>query len=100
MRARFIKAAELEVDETVAYFDEQRDGLGDRFKQDLQNTVAFITSHPFSGKAISARVRKFSLHTFRYNIVYIIDADEIVVVAVAHHRRRPAYWRSRLAPLR
>ena len=97
MRARFLKAAELEVDEAVSYFDAQRDRLGDRFEQDLQNTVAFVTTHPLSGRAITDRVRKFRLRTFRYNIIYIVDADEIVIVAVAHHRRRPGYWRARLA---
>ena len=49
MRARFLKAAEFEVDEAIAYFDGQRDGLGDRFEQDLLNTVTFVTEHPFSG---------------------------------------------------
>jgi hypothetical protein len=100
MRARFIKTAEREVDEAVAYFDTQRDGLGDRFEQDLQNTVAFVTTRPLSGKVISERVRKFGLRTFRYNIIYMIDADEIIIVAVAHHRRRPGYWLNRLATIR
>ena len=100
MRARFLKAAELEVDEAVTYFDAQRDGLGDRFEQDLQNAVTFVTTHPLSGRAITDRVRKFRLRTFRYNIIYIIDVDEIVIVAVAHHRRRPGYWRARLATIR
>ena len=100
MRARFLKAAEVEVDEAVAYFDTQRDGLGDRFEQDLQNTVAFVTEHPQSGRAIRGRVRKFRLRTFRYNVIYVIDGDEIIIVAVAHHRRRPGYWRARLATIR
>lgn len=100
MHVRFLSAAELEVDEAVAYFDAQRNNLGDRFEQDLQNTVTFITTHPLSGRAISTRVRKFRLRTFRYNIIYIVDPDEIVVVAVAHHRRRPGYWRARLATIR
>lgn len=100
MRARFLKAAELEVDEAVAYFDTQREGLGDRFEQDLQNTVAFVSAHPQSGRAITGHVRKFGLRTFRYNVIYVIDGDEIIVVAVAHHRRRPGYWQVRLATIR
>lgn len=38
MRARFLKPAEIEVDEAIAYFDQQREGLGDRFEQDLGDT--------------------------------------------------------------
>jgi toxin ParE1/3/4 len=100
MRARFLRVAELEAGEAVAYFDAQREGLGDRFEQDLRSTVTFIAAHPLSGKAISDRVRKFPLRTFRYNIIYVVDRDEIVIVAVAHHRRRPGYWRARLATIR
>jgi len=100
MRARFLKPAEAELEEAVAYFDEQRPGLGDRFEQDLQSTVTFITDRPLSGKPQTKLVRMFRLRTFRYNVVYVVDRDEVVIVAVAHHRRRPGYWLSRLTLLR
>lgn len=59
MQARFLEPAELEVDEAIAYLDAQRTGLGDRFEQDLRTTVNFLTEHPFGGKSINERVRKF-----------------------------------------
>lgn len=98
--ARFLKPAEAEVDEAVAYFDEQRFGLGDRFEQDLLTALTFVIEHPYSGKPISKTIRKLGLRTFRYNLIYAIDDSEIVVVAVAHHRRRPGYWHRRLTLLR
>jgi len=52
MQARFLEPAEAEVDEAVAYFDEQRDGLGDRFEQDLLDTVTFLTEYPFRRKSV------------------------------------------------
>src|SRR5215218_8529835 len=97
MRARFLRPAEAEVEAAVAYFDEQRDGLGARFEQDLLDTIDFITKHPLTGNPLTPTVRKFRLRTFRYNVIYVVDEDEIVIVAVAHHRRRPGYWRNRLA---
>lgn len=98
--ARFLKPAEAEAEEAVAYFDQQRPGLGDRFEQDLLATVSFVIEHPLSGQSLNERVRKFRLRTFRYNLIYVIDELEIVVLAVAHHRRRPGYWHSRLTFLR
>lgn len=100
MQARFLEPAEAEVDEAVAYFDEQRPGLGDRFEQDLLATLRHIGEHPFSGKPLTEHIRKFALRKFRYNVIYAVDEATIVVVAVAHHRRRPGYWRSRVIPLR
>jgi plasmid stabilization system protein ParE len=82
--ARFLKPAEAEVDEAVAYFDEQRTGLADRFEQDLLATVNFVMDHPRSGKPLNERVRKARFRTFRYNLIYVIDEYEIVIVAVAH----------------
>jgi toxin ParE1/3/4 len=33
-----------------------------------------------------------------YSIVYVADDDAIVILAVAHHKRRPGYWLRRVAP--
>ena len=99
MQARFLKPAESEVDEAIAYFDQRREGLGDRFEQDLRSTITFVTAHPLSGKPLTERVRKFPLRKFPYNIIYVVDEPE-VIVAVAHHRRRPAYWLRRLSEVR
>ncbi len=95
-QVRFLKPAQTEVDEAVAYFDEQRDGLGDRFEQDLAGTIRFLIEYPLTGKQLAPHIRKLRLRTFSYNIIYALDRDEIVIVAVAHHKRRPGYWRSRL----
>jgi len=100
MQVRFLRPAETEAAEAVAYFDEQREGLGDRFEEDLRNTVGFVGEHPMTGKRLTERVRQFRLRTFRYNVIYVIEAQEIIIVAVAHHRRRPGYWRTRLSGLR
>ena len=43
-----------------------------------------------------ADVRRRVLRRFPYSIVYVVEQSEIVIVAVAHHKRRPGYWLSRL----
>src|SRR5262245_3317411 len=100
MQARFLKPAEVEIEEAITYLDQQRQGLGDRFEQDLESTVTFVTAHPRSGKALTERVRKFPFRKFPYNVIYVIDETEIIIVAVAHHRRRPEYWLGRLSEIR
>jgi hypothetical protein len=39
------------------------------------------------------------LAKFSFDLVYIVEADSIVVLALAHHRRRPGYWRARTIPV-
>jgi toxin ParE1/3/4 len=64
--------------------------------QDLQETLDFVRKYPLSGKQIPKNLRRFRLRKFKYNVVYVFEADEILIVAVAHHRRRPGYWLDRL----
>ena len=42
--------------------------------------------------------RKFVLQRFPFNIFYRTRENEIVIVAVAHQKRRPGYWSSRATP--
>ena len=95
--ARFLEPAEVELDDAVVYLNEQVPGLGERFAQEIQVAVDMISRHPEIGSTMIRRVRKFPLRTFPYNVIYVADVDELVIVAVAHHKRRPGYWRPRLA---
>ena len=93
---RFLAEARSEFEEQVAYFDEQLTGLGDRFIQDVEASIRTIRKHPESGAPVSRNVRKKVLRAFPFNIFYAATSDEVIIVAVAAHRRRPRYWRSRI----
>jgi plasmid stabilization system protein ParE len=41
-------------------------------------------------------IRRKILHKFPYSIFYIVENDAVVIVAIAHHKRRPGYWKPRL----
>jgi toxin ParE1/3/4 len=51
---------------------------------------------PESGSPLGRRARRFSLHPFKYDPVYVPVEGNIFLVAFAHHKRRPGYWRKRL----
>ncbi len=97
---RFLEPAQTELEEHVSYFDGQASGLGDRFEQEVRRAVARILEHPKIGEALTKRIRKLRLLTFPYNLVYVDDIDELVIVAIAAHSRRPNYWRARLGSVR
>jgi plasmid stabilization system protein ParE len=99
-QVHFLRPAQAEADEAVAYFDEQQQRLGDRFEQELSDAVEVIKQFPRSGKPLTKLVRKLRLRTFRYSVIYVANESEVVIVAVAHHRRRPDYWQTRLLSVR
>jgi len=45
--------------------------------------------------AFSSGTRRYLLQRFPFSVVYRVEARRILIVAVAHARRRPSYWRSR-----
>jgi plasmid stabilization system protein ParE len=93
---RFLEEAEAEFHEAIAYFDSQTSGLGDRFIDEVERSIHRILEFPESGSPISVHVRKSIVRTFPYNVLYIVEPAEILVVAVAPHKRRPNYWRKRM----
>jgi len=97
---RFLEEADAEFQEQITYFDEQSAGLGNRFVADVEATVRNICEYPESGSRLSRNVRKRVLRVFHYNLLYVNEPEEVVVVAVASHKRRPGYWRRRLRPRR
>ena len=38
--------------------------------------------------------RKRVLHRFPYSVIYEVLGSTVTVLAMAHHRRKPGYWRS------
>jgi hypothetical protein len=45
--------------------------------------------------AVARHARRILLDRFPYSVIYRASADEILIIAVAHLRRRPGYWRHR-----
>lgn len=46
---------------------------------------------------INEALRKELTRQFKFSIVYLIRLNEVVVIAVAPHKRKPGYWRSRVS---
>lgn len=96
MRVRFLDPAQRELDDAVAWYNQREAGLGWEFLDELDRSVRIIKSFPLAWPEINPGIRRCLLARFPYGIIYGIDEDLIVVVAVAHLRRRPRYWADRL----
>jgi plasmid stabilization system protein ParE len=71
--------------------------LAARFVAELDTAVARIGANPAGCPPHAHGTRVCRLHRFPYHLVYLeLTPDRALVVAVAHNRRRPGYWRRRL----
>ncbi|HEX9698717.1 MAG TPA: type II toxin-antitoxin system RelE/ParE family toxin [Acidobacteriota bacterium] len=95
---RTLRAASEEFAAAVAWYEEQRPGLGADFFDEVGETTARILAYPEIGTPISPdkRTRRLLVSRFPYQVVYRLRDNEIIVVAVAHLNRRPDYWKGRI----
>ena len=82
--------------EAALYYEEADDQLGGTFLDDIQHAIDSVRDHPELGVAIAYGFRRALVRRFPFSIVYFVEVEEIVVVAVAHHRRGPEYWKGRV----
>lgn len=92
----FLPEAEEEMNEAARFYEGRGEGLGLDFLNEVQRTIIFILAHPRSGPVVSPNIRRRIVRRFPFGILYAIDNEKIVVVAVAHLKRRPGYWKERI----
>lgn len=92
MKTSLLPLAQTELDEAFLWYEEQAIGLGYEFLDEFDQSVRLIVSFPELFEEIEEGVRRCLINRFPYGIIYGIDVDEIVVIAVAHLKRKPNYW--------
>ena len=95
MTPDFHPAAQQELTAAVKNGEERAIGLGLELLQESRRVVGMLCVSPDIGKPLSGMYRRFPLRRFPFSIVYRIDGDRLHIIAVAHRRRRPGYWRQR-----
>lgn len=98
MQRKILASAQAELEEAFDFYENRQLGLGNEITADFESAVREILRNPSIGRRLSGNVRRWPFHQFPYALIYQIRQDTILIVAVAHFRRKPDYWRNRLAP--
>ena len=96
MKVVFLAPAQNELDEAVAWYDREAAGLGRELLDELDRAVRRALAFPLSYPEIEPGIRRCRLGRFPYGLIYGLDGDTLVVVAVAHLHRQPRYWIDRI----
>jgi plasmid stabilization system protein ParE len=78
----------------VEYYEAAVSGLGNRFLAAVRTTTDLVIANPGSGRP-RGTTRRLGVPGFPYDIAYRLRDDIVDVLAIAHHHRRPGYWRGR-----
>ena len=93
---RFHREAEAEYFAALRYYAEIDPLVGQRFYFAVEELLAQIGAHPKRFRIYDSPVRRHFGGKFPYSLIYLDQPDRIWIVAVAHFKQRPGYWKNRL----
>jgi toxin ParE1/3/4 len=95
-KVEVLEAAEADLLDGASFLNGQIPGLGDQLVNVCEAGYEILTKYPEAGFRISKGLRKWILPDFPYSLIYAFESSRVIVVAIAHHRRRPGYWKRRV----
>ena len=95
MRVRFHPAARAEVLEARRWYEERSPLTAAAFAQEVAAAIGLIAEAPNRYAKGEHGTRRLVLPRFPFNVFYRTGTDDVIIVAVAHQKRRPGYWSSR-----
>ena len=88
-------AAIIEAADAARWYRQRNEEAAEAFLTALESAIDHIAEAPLQYPLYSAGTRRCRLRRFPFSIIYRLTGNEIQVLAVAHTRRRPAYWTDR-----
>lgn len=85
----FRRVARAEMDEAIAWYEYQRDGLGIEFTTEIDRHPQRIADNPNQFAKTRDEIRLAVLHRFPYTVHFLDETNRIVVLAIFHVKRNP-----------
>ena len=87
--------ASVDLIEAARFYEGRRSGLGHRFLDAIDASLAMLQHNPRLGLSDESGRRRWLVRQFPYLIIYRVEGDFLHILAVAHTSRKPGYWESR-----
>lgn len=95
MRIEFHTAALQELIDSARYYESKLPGLGVDFTSEVNRSLALLNENPEIGVVLEASYRRLLLDRFPFSLIYRTKGATLRILAVAHQRRKPGYWKGR-----
>jgi plasmid stabilization system protein ParE len=91
----FHREALAEYNESALYYAKIDSQLALRFTDSVERAINLIIESPYHWRDVDDGIRRCLTRVFPYAILYSVETDYILIVAVMHCSREPGYWKSR-----
>jgi toxin ParE1/3/4 len=100
-KIRLSPEAAEELEQAAIWYENEAQGLGARFIDTFENALTLLKEDyspliPLDGEAGSRGAKRIILHRFPFSLIVLPQKHEMIILALAHHSRKPAYWLDRL----
>ena len=95
VRVELVPAAQAEARDARRWYASRSKEAADRFLAELDRVIAMIAESPTRWPEYRHGTRRIRLRRFPYSAIYRVQAEHVLVVAIAHHRQKPGYWQRR-----
>lgn len=86
---RYTAAARAEIRDAAAYIEAQRVGFGRAFLVEIRRVEDLLRDNPEGYQAVNGLIRRAPLRRFRYGLFYVVEDDQVLVLACLHLHRGP-----------
>ena len=97
MRFEFHPEALAEFEAAARHYAGCQAGLELRFIAAVETAIQRILEAPTLRRLVEEDVRRCLTRVFPYAVLYTVERDCVLIVAVMHCHREPGYWRQRLS---
>ncbi len=98
MRLEFHPHALVEFEDAAHYYEERQSRLGIRFYASVEMTLQKIAEAPMRWPLLEQDVHRCLTRVFPYAVLYTVEPEYVLVVAIMHCHQKPGYWRTRIQP--
>jgi toxin ParE1/3/4 len=88
--------AEAELLQAVKWYEEKIKGLGTNFLLNIEATIESILRIPEAYTPTYKNTRRALVRKFPFGVHYIVEKEDIVILAIFHARRNPKEWKKRI----
>ncbi len=94
----FLLEAEEEMNSSAQYYNQQSSGLGLYFLEEIEKSLQSIEKGPERWPFYEQNIHKYNIRRFPFSIFYVFEKgiDKIIIIAVAHQKRKPGSWKQRI----
>lgn len=95
-KTRYLDDFETDLNKAIDWYEaiSPKNAIG--FVEDVEQTIDSLSKNPLLFQKVNGRIRKANLKIYPYKIIFQIVKKELLVIAIAHHKQHPKFWRKRL----